>query len=445
MCAEAIGMPLVRESTDRLAIARGALFGPVVAAVSAAVPVALLLRRPPPEILRAPRPTPYLSRSPRVDLAARRGPRLPVGYLYALRGLLRQRGRTVAALVSMALALGVAVGFRMSAGSIDETLARRYARESWRYAVDFLYPVFPEDVAPIAGAPGVQAVQPYLRRYVELENGDRREDATIVGMDLQTPLGSLDLTAGRVPGAGADDEGLLSLELARKLGVRPGDVVHVRTPQQARSLRIVGVLSDAVLDLAVVPLALARDICDLPEKSSGLFLQSSAPSPEIVPRLYASGIVGRVTEKNQLVGQIRQLLGVMVVVLDIAAAVSIFVAVVFVVSSINLSVLENEGEFATLRAIGYGSLPMARILLTEAFACAMGAAILSLPAAVLVNAYLNHRLAQAWFRVDNFFFPSEASKVLLPYLALIPAAAFPGLRHIMRLDLSRASRARGAE
>jgi ABC-type antimicrobial peptide transport system permease subunit len=210
-------------------------------------------------------------------------------------------------------------------------------------------------------------------------------------------------------------------------------------------MRVVGLLSDAVLDVAVVPLRVAREICELPEKASGMFIQSATATPELVDALHASRVVGRVTDKSELVVQIRRLLSVMFVVLDIAATVSIFVAAVFVLSSINLSVLENEGEFATLRAIGYGTRPMARIVLTEAFACAVGAAILSVPAAGLVSAYLNHRIGLAWFRVDNFFFPSEEVRVLLPYLALIPAAASPGLRHIMRLDISRAVRARLAD
>jgi ABC-type lipoprotein release transport system permease subunit len=444
MCADAIGMPVVRTTFDPMAIARGLLFGPAVAAVSAAVPVALLLRRPTRDILREPRAAAYFSRHPREE-PSRTGPRLPVGYRYALRGLMRQRTRSVATLGSMGLALGVAVGFRMSVGSIDETLATRYAHEPWRYAVDFLYPVFPEDVDGIARLPGVQGVQPYLRRYVALEKGGRREDATIVGMDLESSLVGLDLAAGRAPGAASDEEAVLSLELAKKLGARLGDAIQVRALEKVRPLRIVGLLSDAVLDVAVVPLPLARDICELPEKASGVYLQSAAATPEMVNALYASRIVGRVTEKNELVGQIRRLLGVMFVVLDIAAAVSIFVAAIFVLSSINLSVLENEGEFATLRAIGYGTRAMARIVLTEAFACAVGAAILSAPAAALVSAYLNHRIGLAWFRVDNFFFPAEAVRVLLPYLVLIPVAASPGLRYIMQLDISRAMRTRVAE
>lgn len=444
MCADAIGIPLVRTSFDGIAIVRGLLFGPAVAAVSAAVPVALLLRRPTRDILRAPRAAAYFSGTTPRDPSPT-GRRLPVGYRYALRGLLRQRARTIATLGSMALALGVAVGFRMSVGSIDETLSSRYARDRWRYAVDFLYPVFPEDVAAVAHLPGVQGVQPYLRRYVELENGVRREGATIVGIDLASPLAGWPLAAGRVPSAASDDEVALGLEVAKRLGARPGDTVQLRALERARPVRVVGLLSDAVLDVALVPLPVAREVCELPEKASGVFLQAATATPELVSGLHASSVVGRVTEKNELVGQIRRLLGVMFVVLDIAAGVSIFVAGVFVLSSINLSVLENEGEFATLRAIGYGARPMARIVLTEAFACAVGAAILSAPAAALVSAYLNHRMSLAWFRVDNFFFPSEEARVLLPYLALIPLAASPGLRHIMRLDISRVVRARMAD
>jgi hypothetical protein len=54
-------------------------------------------------------------------------------------------------------------------------------------------------------------------------------------------------------------------------------------------------------------------------------------------------------------------------------------------------------------------------------------------------------MSLAWFHVDSYFFPFEEVKVLVPYLALIPVGTYPGLRHILHLDVSKAIRARAAE
>jgi ABC-type antimicrobial peptide transport system permease subunit len=132
----------------------------------------------------------------------------------------------------------------------------------------------------------------------------------------------------------------------------------------------------------------------------------------------------------------------MIGVLDIAAGISIFVAVLFILTSINLSVLETEGEFATLKAIGYGRGSITRIIVTEALVYAIGAVLLSVPVAMTLSVYLNHRMGEAWFRVDSFFFASEFARVLLPALVLIPLGAYPGLRYIFQLDISNAIRAR---
>jgi ABC-type antimicrobial peptide transport system permease subunit len=110
-----------------------------------------------------------------------------------------------------------------------------------------------------------------------------------------------------------------------------------------------------------------------------------------------------------------------------------------------LSVLETEGEFATLKAIGYGDGAVGRIVLTETLALAVGAALLSVPLGELVSVYLNGRLGDAWFRVDNFLLPMEFAKVVVPALLFIPLGVYPGLRHVLRLDVSTVLRTRTIE
>ncbi len=443
-CGGAMGMPIVRTSVDAVILARGFLFGLLVVAVSAVVPVIRLMRLPTREIIRSP------IRSAEIRGLSRAWPggslmRLPAGYRHALRDLARQRGRTLTTLTSIALALGVAVAYRMSAGSIDETLTRRFNAEPWHLVTDFLYPVFPEDVAELARLPGVLRTQPYLRRHVGIEAHRRYEDATLIGVDFDSDLSRLHLTEGRAPRSAGVEEVVLNLELAERLGVGIGDVVRVLSESRQRELRLVGLLSDAIADAAVVPLPVAQEICELPEKLSGMFIEANGGTDGLVDALYAREVVGRVTRKVQLVAGVGKLLSVMYIVLDLAAAVSIFVAALFILSHINLAVLENEGEFATLKALGYGRAALARIILVESFACSIGGAIASVPIAAIISAYLNHRMSLAWFRVDNFFFPFEEVKVLVPYMALIPVGSYPALRHILDLDVSKAIRARAAE
>jgi ABC-type antimicrobial peptide transport system permease subunit len=443
-CAESIGMPLVWLAIDFITMVKGFIYGLLVALVSAAIPVLRLLQLSPQQVIRESR---RLIESPQWSLKwlSPRLLKLPASYRYGLRNLLRQRGRTTATLASIALALGVATAYRMSAGSIDETLVRRFENDQWQLTVDFLYPVFLEDIEELKRMPQVKRIEPYFRRYVEVEKDGRFEDSALLGIDPNSRMEQLYLAGGRGPRSGHDQEIVLSLQLARKLRAKIGDVVNVHVLNQAHPFRLVGLSSDVVAGPSIVPFQVAQEVCQFPEKASGLYLQTDSPSAPLSEELYRREFVGKVVEKSQLLDQIRMVISVMITVLDIAAGISIFVAVLFILTSINLSVLETEGEFATLKAIGYGQGSITRIIFTETLAYAIGATLLSIPVAVIISVYLNHRMGQAWFRVDNFFFPLEFAKVLLPALVLIPFGGYPGMRHIFHLDISQAIRTRVIE
>lgn len=444
LCADSMGMPFVWMVVDPALMAKGVGYGVLVASLAALTAVLTLLRLPLPQVMREPRRA--LRRQPWVGQLLTRAPfRLPASYRYGLRNLVRRRERTVATLASLALALGVATAYRLSAGSVDATLLTRYEREPWELVVDFLYPVFLDEVEDLKAIPQVQQVAPYLRRYVELEHNGRVEDATLLGLDPDSRMTRLALSAGQGLRSPDAREIVLSLELARKLGVDLGDTVHVHALNQAYSFRLVGLLSDVIAGISIVPFRVAQEICQFPEKASGLYLHTQSPGAELSDALYRREFVGKVLEKTTLAAQLRRVLSPMIVVLDIAAGISLFVALLFTLTSVNLSVLENEGEFATLQAIGYGRGSIARIVFTETWVYAIGAVLLSVPVAVLLTLYLNHRIGQAWFRVDTFFFLSEFAKLLGPALILIPLGASLGLRRIFRLDISAALRTRAIE
>lgn len=444
MCADSIGMPEVRLTVDFRILAEEVVMGVVVALVSAAIPVLRLLRLPPQQIIRERRKSwerlRWFTRSWRSGLG-----RLSMGYRYGFRNLLRQRGRTLATLASIALALGVATAYRMSAASIDETLTRRYERDEWQWAVDFLYPIFLEDLEGLKSIGPVEEIEPYFRRYVSLERDGRMEDSSLMGIHPHSRMSHLPLTDGRGPLPGKDREIVLSLELARKLGVHLGDTLLVHVFNEAYPFRLVGLSSDVMAGFSIIPFSVAQEICQFPEKATGAFLRTNRPFPQLSERLHERAFVGRVVAKTELVSQIRNVISGMVVVLDIASGISIFVAVLFILTSIHLSVLETEGEFATLKAIGYDRSSIARIVFSQTLGYAFGAALLSVPIAMMISIYLNHRMGQAWFRVDNFFSPGEFARVLLPALALIPLGAYPGLRHVFGLDLARTIRTRAIE
>lgn len=437
ICADSMGMPVLRTVTDVPLMVRGLCYGILVTCLSALVPIARLFRLSLHEIIR--------ETARRVE-KGRWGSRIsfvPSSYRYAVRGLIRQRGRAMATMASIALALGVASAYRVSVGSVDATLTRRVENERWQVVVDFRYPAYRDEAEDIQKVEGVESITPYLRHYVELEHGGHFADAILDGADRETKMTATPLVEGREATEGM--EVVLSGGLAKKLKAGVGDIVSTEVLGRAIRFHVVGVTSDVVSDLATVPLSVAQEILEWHDKVTGVYLKTRPPTEEMEAELLRLDFVGRVFKKSQFLTQMREALSVMVDVLNLASAINISLAILFVLTSINLSILETEGEFAILKAIGYGPGSLARIVFTESTALAIGAALLSMPLGELISLYLNSQLGEAWFRVDHFLLPGEFAKVLVPALVAIPLGAYPGLRHVIGLDVSTVLRTRTIE
>ena len=435
--AASMGLPLVLVTTDGVTIAKGVIYGLVVAALSAAIPICRVVRLPPQAVMRGKEQDVVSKfRLPTGWLRGYFG--LPAFYRYGLRNVMRHRGRTAATVCSMALALGVASAYRLSVDSIDGTLVRRFEGDRWHLLVDFLYPVYLEDLEELEKLPGFASVHPYLRRYVEVQKDGVSHDAILVGISKSNEEEIVDLhvTEGRGPSSSGDAEVVLTLGLASKIGAKIGDVVSVHVLNQAHSAQVVGVSSDVATALAMVPFRFAQEVCQLPGKASGVYVATEDSAPDLTEKLYQIDFVGKIIPKSGLLEQSRKVLYVMIGVLNVCAAVSIFLAVLFILTSINLSVLETESEFATLKAIGYGQSWITKIILIETAVYAAGAMLVSIPVGTIVSIYLNRQMGEAWFRIDDFFSPLEFAIVLVPAMLLVPLGAYPALRHILGMSIS---------
>lgn len=437
--AASMGMPEIRMTTDMWTMTRAVVYQVAVALLATAVPVGRLVRRSPREVLR-PAPRPVVSLLPHPGLAALLR-RLPAGHRYALRNLIRQRSRTAVTLAAIALGLGVATAYRLSVGALDTTLGGWLAQDRWDLAVDFLYPVPLERIEEIRGLPSVTGVEPYFGCYVELHAGDRIEDSNLLGLVPDSQMSTIMMSEGRRFGLGSEREVILTRDLSRRLGVAIGDVVEVQAMNQRYSVRLVGLSWAAVGRMSLMPFSVAGEVCQFPDKASGVYLQTARGGA--AP--YELEFVGKVLAKRDLAAQVRQVLSVMIVVLNLATAVSVFVGILVIVTSMSLSVLDSDRDFATLQALGYSRRLIGTIVLTEAGVYALGAAILSIPTAIGASLYLNHRMSAAWVQIDNSFVPSAFAAVLIPGLMLIPLGCLPALRHVLRRDALASIRARVLE
>ena len=429
--ARSMGMPEVRMTTDTLTMLRGVGYEVAVALVATAIPVLRLLRLPTQQVIRESPSPPVFRPAPALRGLAALVRRLPTSYRYGLRNLGRQRVRTAVTVVSIALALGVATAYRLSLISLNSTMSGWLENDRWSLSVDFLYPVLLERVQELSAMPSVTQTEPYLSCYVQTQAGGRVGDSTLIGIDPDARLINVIVVEGRKFRPGAEREVVLTRELAKRLAIAVGDVFQVEAMGQTYPVRLVGLSWAAVAGLSIVPFAVAQDICQFPDKATGAYLELRKDGGGDAARAYDAEFVGKVLAKRDLLTQLRAVLSGTIVLLDLSTAVSLFVGTLVILTSINLSVLENERDFGTLQALGYSRRHIATAVLTEASVYAVGAVLLSIPIAALISVYLNERMSAAWIQIQNAFSPVVFASVLGPALVLIPLGSYPGIRHVV--------------
>ena len=152
--------------------------------------------------------------------------------------------------------------------------------------------------------------------------------------------------------------------------------------------------------------------------------------------------MARVTAKAEAQDGMRELMKELTGVINTLLAISLGVGAVFLVSSLALSYLDRQGEFATLRALGYGRRQIASVVVSEALVQAGGAAVLSVPAGLLIVLPLWQRIGDAWFRIGLYPQAPNFLIVIVPALVLALLAAAQAARRVLRLNIASTVRAR---
>jgi putative ABC transport system permease protein len=428
----------------------GLAAGLLLTLISTWIPLRRVLRLSPVEALR-PRPT----ETPAPDggggllHALMRPFERSLSLRFALRNLVRHRLLTLTSVVCIALSLGVAVSYFLSLTSMNQSINTFLGGASWDAAVDLVAPLWPEDVERVAAIPGVARVEPRLKGHVRVRRPDSAQavDGVVTGLDPGRGLWSYPHLAGRTVSQLSGDEVVLETVVARKLDVSVGDRVELEHEGKVVPVKVAGITSGISGQAIYAPRAVAERVLDLAQMNTALLVKFSrgAKPKEVVTSLYDDPDVARVTTRSLVADAVRAIIQEFWAIIYVAAGLAVGVAVLFVVTSLTLTVLEREGEMATMEAIGFGRGILRRILFSEAIAQMALAVVLAMPIAWLLAVYLNDRMSAIWFEMQTYGRVRDFAAVLLPALLLAPAGALPGLRHVLTLDIAETVRQKTAD
>lgn len=369
-------------------------------------------------------------------LAGLLGQLLPATWLRVpVRNLFRSGRLSLVTILCVGLGFGITSAFFISFSSFVGTSVKQVEKDSWHLAVDFVAPVWNENVDDMVSLPGMADYAPYTKGVAQAVRDGQRRNLYIGGFDPARPWHAVALVEGSDLSEREPNGIVLEQSSARELGVKPGDTLTLETQGRTRQALIVGLFSGAMPGEARLPIAFHRDLADLEDRSTGLFIRVMGDPAPLVRQLSAIADVQQVLSRQQVADEILAASGQVTAIIELGAVVSIAIASLFVFACLGYTVLQRQGEYQSLRLLGYSDALIRAIVVVEI--CLVGAAALmvAVPVGALTAGYLNGKLSEAWFQVDTIITLKDYLKTFVPSFILLPIVALPIARMILREPL----------
>ncbi len=358
-----------------------------------------------------------------------------------LRSLFRYRLVSSLTVASVALGLGVAASFFVAYSSFVGTTMHLVARNTWDCAIDFVAPMWENDVGRLARRLGVVDYTPYTRGVAQAVGHGHRVNLYAGGFDPGKPWYAVTLVSGQAL-SDAEPEGiLLEQSAARELGVGIGSPLTIEMQGRQRTASVRGLFSGALPGEARFTLAFHRELADLDERATGIFVRSAGEPADLARRASTDPDVLQTLTKDQAARAILAVSAQVTEIVRLGQAISLAIVALSVFASIGYTVLMRRGEYQTLRVQGYGDGMIVTLVMVETALVGLAALALAIPVGAAAAFYYNRQLSQAWFQVDTILSAGDFASAFVPGFLLLLLVALPAARLVLRTPLAPGLRA----
>jgi putative ABC transport system permease protein len=419
-------------TTHSAALAASLAIGTTVIAV--VFPTMRLVRLTPADALRATAPSAYRLPAWAQSTTSVAG----TVWAYGVRNVLRTPIRSTLTVLSLGGAIGLGIALHVVASSVQAANDRWFSRQAWTDTVLFQKPMTEAAAVQIGTAAHATRVEPIASGSVQLaDDSGQLGDVDVVGTPRTPQLEAIGLPAGG-PKTGTT---LVSQQLATQFGLHVGQRVMLIGPHESLTAVIAGTTNTLAEEDCYVPLATAQALLGQSNKITSLLVEGRHRTASI---LRESASVSRVVSKSTVKRGVDRIVSQLKTLITVVMGLALAVGVLFLISSLAMSVLERQAELALLHALGWQKHEITTIVIAESLMLTASGAVVASVLAPAIAAPLMHQISMAWFHISYDLQPKSFIVVILPALALAVLVALQASSRVGRIDIARAVRARVA-
>jgi putative ABC transport system permease protein len=357
-----------------------------------------------------------------IDRTLRRVP-LPPATRVGLRNVTRRRTRSLATMLQITLALGIAIGFLALGATVADVTAATWDTVTFDIVLGQRSTSALDERAGeiIRSTDGVATAEPVLVNTIEVDGTQYEAFGLPGGSALSEP----DLAAGRwlqpADDSGTHDVVVIGRALAAIADLDLGDTVRAQTAGGPADLEVVGIDRRLLNDGTGIYLPLSTFQKVLRRTDTNVYWVVAADQDEAGIENLATSLEERLTAAGYPVGtevhHIEKAANlesnrVLVAVLAVMAVPIVLIGMIGLLNAMTMNVIERTRDIGVVRCIGASSRAVKRIFRVEALAIAAVGSVIGVPVGYLIGRLL------AWLVTDLFHYGS------VPFTFPWPAIAF---------------------
>lgn len=287
---------------------------------------------------------------------------------------------------------------------------------------------------------GVVRAEPFLMYPFEIRSGWRTKDVSITGVPPDSQL--LSLRFGKQYEVGVREQGIILDErLAQQLGVKAGDMVHLKPLlgriTRERDVPVVRLVREYVGLNAYMSLPSLSGLLD-ESLATNMVLLRVLPGSEkrISEELKDIAAVAGVLNKSEAYASMQDTLAQNMQIMNIFSVVfSGVIAFAVIYNSTMVSLAERERELASLRVLGFTIAEVGRIVYYENYLLSGVGLVLGIPFGAALCAWLVRAYTTDLFRFPYHVERSTFVLTIIFTVAFVALANLSARRKVLALDM----------
>jgi ABC-type antimicrobial peptide transport system permease subunit len=357
-------------------------------------------------------------------------------WAYGVRNVLRTPIRSTLTVLSLGGAIGLGIALHIVASSVQSANDNWFAQQTWTDTVLLQKPTLEPAALQIGNTAHARQVEPIVSGSIQLaDRSGRLGEVDIVGTPPTPRLEAIGLPNESIK-AGTT---FASMQLMTQFGLHIGERLILTGPHKKLTTVIAGTANTLAEEDCYVPLATAQALLGQNNKITSLLVAGGTRTASILRK---SVNVSKVVDKSTVKAGVDRIISQLKVLINVVMYIGLAVGALFLISSLAMSVLERQSEFAVLHALGWSKHEIATIVITESVVLTASGAIVASVLAPAIAAPLMHQISAAWFHISYDLRLTDFLVVIVPALVLAILVALQTSARVGRLDIARAVRAR---